>query len=230
MNPRSRRPAPPRRPEAAAPPRQPAPAAPEVPAALRNHALEIAVRATVRRRWIAPGAIEKVARSAVRGEGFRYGLLSIAVVGRAAMTSLHDRYSGIATPTDVLTFDLGCDPAARRIDGEIVVCADVAETQSGITAAARAAAVAEAATAPPAHPARAAAALLRCRAALPRCCDAPAQRRAALAELALYVVHGVLHLAGYDDHSTADYQRMHAREDQILRRLGWGPVFARQPH
>lgn len=45
-------------------------------------------------------------------------------------------------------------------------------------------------------------------------------------ELCLYVVHGVLHLAGYEDHSRAGYAAMHRREDQLLRQLGIGPVFA----
>ena len=40
------------------------------------------------------------------------------------------------------------------------------------------------------------------------------------AELLLYVVHGVLHLSGYDDHSLADARRMHARALSILDRLG----------
>ncbi|HQL55899.1 MAG TPA: rRNA maturation RNAse YbeY [Phycisphaerae bacterium] len=43
--------------------------------------------------------------------------------------------------------------------------------------------------------------------------------------MALYVVHGILHLAGYDDHTARDFERMHAREDQLLERLGLGPVF-----
>jgi len=40
------------------------------------------------------------------------------------------------------------------------------------------------------------------------------------AELLLYVVHGLLHLAGHDDHALADARRMHARTLSILDRLG----------
>ncbi len=57
----------------------------------------------------------------------------------------------------------------------------------------------------------------------------PARARllaAARAELALYVVHGVLHLAGYRDDRPAAFRRMHAREDQLLAQLGLGPVFS----
>jgi probable rRNA maturation factor len=39
-------------------------------------------------------------------------------------------------------------------------------------------------------------------------------------ELLLYVVHGALHLAGYDDHDAADNAKMRAREAAILDRLG----------
>jgi probable rRNA maturation factor len=54
-----------------------------------------------------------------------------------------------------------------------------------------------------------------------------ARRSAARAELALYVVHGILHLAGYEDRSRRGFARMHAREDELLSELGLGRVFAR---
>jgi len=40
------------------------------------------------------------------------------------------------------------------------------------------------------------------------------------AELLFYVVHGALHLMGWDDHAAADARRMHARALSILERLG----------
>jgi probable rRNA maturation factor len=48
-----------------------------------------------------------------------------------------------------------------------------------------------------------------------------AERRVPLAsELLLYVVHGVLHLGGEDDHTAPAYRRMHARALSILAALG----------
>lgn len=44
-------------------------------------------------------------------------------------------------------------------------------------------------------------------------------------ELLLYALHGMLHLCGFDDTTESAYQRMHRKEDQILIRLGLGPVF-----
>ena len=43
---------------------------------------------------------------------------------------------------------------------------------------------------------------------------------AAWDELALYVVHGLLHLCGYDDSAPADCDAMRRREGEILARLG----------
>lgn len=45
------------------------------------------------------------------------------------------------------------------------------------------------------------------------------------AELALYVVHGLLHLCGYDDHSPDDRLRIRRREDEILAREGLANTF-----
>jgi len=45
-------------------------------------------------------------------------------------------------------------------------------------------------------------------------------------ELLLYVVHGVLHCLGHDDHDEAGYERMHAEEDRLMGLLGIGPTFA----
>lgn len=45
-------------------------------------------------------------------------------------------------------------------------------------------------------------------------------------ELLLYVVHGLLHCLGYDDHDEASYQRMHALEDELLEAVGVGATFS----
>ncbi len=54
------------------------------------------------------------------------------------------------------------------------------------------------------------------------------------AELALYVVHGSLHLAGYDDSTPRQAAEMHHQEKEILAELGydaarlWKPLKAKQ--
>jgi probable rRNA maturation factor len=45
------------------------------------------------------------------------------------------------------------------------------------------------------------------------------------AELALYVLHGMLHNLGFDDSTRAKAKKMHETEDQILQELGYGLVY-----
>jgi probable rRNA maturation factor len=42
-----------------------------------------------------------------------------------------------------------------------------------------------------------------------------------VSELLLYVVHGTLHMLGYDDHEADEARRMHARTLEILTDLGY---------
>ena len=58
-----------------------------------------------------------------------------------------------------------------------------------------------------------------------------AQRQAKLrghstqAELALYIVHGMLHNLGFDDLSEAKAKKMHKAEDALLEKFGYGIVY-----
>lgn len=45
-------------------------------------------------------------------------------------------------------------------------------------------------------------------------------------ELLLYIVHGVLHCLGFDDHDEAAAARMHAEEDRLLEAAGVGATYA----
>jgi probable rRNA maturation factor len=45
-------------------------------------------------------------------------------------------------------------------------------------------------------------------------------------ELLLYAIHGLLHLCAFDDRTASTFAAMHAKEDEILTRIGIGPVFA----
>ncbi len=45
-------------------------------------------------------------------------------------------------------------------------------------------------------------------------------------ELVLYILHGLLHCLGYDDHTETDAAAMHAREDEILISMGLGAAYA----
>lgn len=44
-------------------------------------------------------------------------------------------------------------------------------------------------------------------------------------ELLLYIIHGVLHCLGHDDHDDAAAQEMHRREDEVLIEIGVGATY-----
>jgi len=46
-----------------------------------------------------------------------------------------------------------------------------------------------------------------------------------MAEVALYVTHGMLHNFGFDDQKPEEAKRMHAAEDKILEQTGFGAVY-----
>ena len=55
--------------------------------------------------------------------------------------------------------------------------------------------------------------------------EAAVQGKTALAHFAHLVVHGMLHLQGYDHQTDNDAERMEARERQILARLGYADPY-----
>ena len=38
-------------------------------------------------------------------------------------------------------------------------------------------------------------------------------------ELVLYIIHGILHLLGYDDHSSKDIKKMRKKEQEIIKKI-----------
>ncbi|MDP6379768.1 MAG: rRNA maturation RNase YbeY [Phycisphaerae bacterium] len=47
----------------------------------------------------------------------------------------------------------------------------------------------------------------------------------AKAELLLYLVHGLLHLVGYDDNTKAEAERMHETEEKLLEQFGFENIY-----
>lgn len=186
---------------------------------LERAALHIDVTWRYREQWSAKNLLARVGRLAAEAEGFSRGHISIAIVGNDEMARLHRRHLGIAGPTDVLTFDEGSTAPGRAkgavILGEIVASADVAAAECG-----RRAAASPRLRKGPRH------ASCKTEYVGPIWRGTRHINRAAIAELALYVVHGVLHLAGYDDRRRTDFERMHRREDELLLKAGIGRVFA----
>ena len=60
------------------------------------------------------------------------GEVRLSIVADAAMSRLHDRYSGDPATTDVLTFDLaeGAAAQSRTLDVDVYACVDEAQRQA----------------------------------------------------------------------------------------------------
>ncbi len=111
------------------------------------------------------------------------GEVRARVIDDTEMADAHQRWSGVAGTTDVLTFDLRED-GRGPLDVDLLICADEARRQ------------------------------------------AEARGIAVERELLLYIVHGVLHCLGFDDHDEAESARMHAEEDRLLAAAGVGATYA----
>jgi probable rRNA maturation factor len=121
--------------------------------------------------------VREIARAVLDGEGVADAEISLAFVDNATIHTLNKRYLDHDEPTDVLSFPLS-EPGAKRLAGELVIGAEVAQAQ--------------------------------------------AQERGhdVQQELALYVIHGLLHLCGYDDKTDEGAQEMRGRERHYLGALG----------
>ncbi len=127
------------------------------------------------------------------------GELSVAFLTDPALAGVHGAFMNDPSATDVITFE---GDAAAGLAGEICVSVDTAARFVGLARA-----------------------------------PAPAGKRGAAAgalaekfsaEITLYVVHGWLHLAGYDDLQPAKKRRMRAAEKRafsLLRRHAAMPEF-----
>lgn len=121
--------------------------------------------------------LKSAARAVLDGEGAREAKVTLAFVDDAHIHRLNKQFLDHDEPTDVLTFPY-TEPAAKKLEGEVVIGYGVAQAQA-------------------------------------------AERGNALpAELTLYVIHGCLHLCGYDDTTDAASKEMRAKEREYLAALG----------
>jgi probable rRNA maturation factor len=132
------------------------------------------------------------------------GELSIAFLTDPALARIHASFMNDPTATDVITFE--GDPSAG-LAGEICVSADTAARFVGLPLEGGP------------DPAR-----RSCSAKAAKDRQAPALQAEFSAELTLYVVHGWLHLAGYDDLLPARKRRMRAAEKRAIALLNAAKV------
>jgi probable rRNA maturation factor len=94
-------------------------------------AVDISIDVSNRQRTVPVNTrrLEAVARAALAAEAVTAAELSIIVVNDRRIATIHEDWLDDATPTDVITFDLGMpgDPALR---GDIVVSAETAAREA----------------------------------------------------------------------------------------------------
>jgi probable rRNA maturation factor len=74
--------------------------------------------------------VRRAARTALAAGGVRTGRLDVSFVGAVAMRSVHRRWMNDGSVTDVLTFDLRIGGARDTVDGQVVICRDVARREA----------------------------------------------------------------------------------------------------
>ena len=118
------------------------------------------------------------------------GELSLVFLTDPALAKIHADFMNDPTATDVITFE---GDALAGLAGEVCVSADTAARYVGLLEGPR----------------------LRG----PRLAGTRALQDAFSTELTLYVIHGWLHLAGYDDLQPAKKRRMRAAEARAMKLL-----------
>ena len=122
-------------------------------------------------RTLADGFVECVVATTAAFVGRADMEVSLLLTDEAEISSIHDRFMGDSSGTDVISF-----PMDEGVD--MVVSVERAERESATLG------------------------------------------HAFEAELALYIVHGILHVSGFDDHTVGDRATMRDAERDVLESLG----------
>jgi probable rRNA maturation factor len=153
---------------------------------------------------VALSPLVSLSRDVLAAEGVRGGAeVSLLFVDETTIAELNERFMGKSGPTDVLSFPLEDDPVGG---GRV--------PDSG-------------GTGPGEPPEPEMPDLLGDVVVCPKVAQANAERDAVRYddELALLVVHGMLHLLGWDHEAPDEADRMEARERDLLR-AHWSPTWA----
>lgn len=161
---------------------------------------------------VAPGAIRRAIRKALRAERVRGAVVSVTIVDNAAIHKINRKHLQHDYPTDVISFSLEFLPGELYEEEDAVAVDDATRggRNEGLPAAG---AVIEGEI------------IASAEMALQM---APECGWSADSELLLYVVHGLLHLCGYDDLTPEDKQVMRGREQEIMGSMGLKVVYLRE--
>ena len=86
----------------------------------------VEVSATVRSPGISPQRVRQLVGRALESEKIRDAMISVAFVGRTAITRLNRKYLEHEGPTDVISFGMGRETASMPAIGDIYICPEIA--------------------------------------------------------------------------------------------------------
>jgi probable rRNA maturation factor len=142
-----------------------------------THAIDIS--STVRRLNVSRSRVRDAAVAALKAEHVSDAMISITFVGRAAISSLNQRYLGHKGATDVISFGLGRIGKRGAVIGDVYICPEIARD------------------------------------------NARRQGVPAGQELLRLVIHGTLHVLGYEhpDAPARTESEMWRKQERILARV-----------
>jgi len=147
-------------------------------------------------------ALNAAVETGLKAEGVASAVLSITVVDNATIHRINKEHLQHDYPTDVISFQLDWSHPERSAPGTAPAGrADGAMIEGEIVASSEYA-LAEAAT----------------------------HEWSVQSELTLYVIHGMLHICGYDDLDPVEQQMMRAKESAVFNQLGYSEVPRRSDH
>jgi len=153
--------------------------------------MEITVENQQKKIRLSPAKISRIAKTILRHEGVLQATLSIVFVTSQKIRALNKKYLKRAYATDVLAFDL-------RDTIDTIGDRPLRRSLRGLS------------------PIVIGDVIISTDAVKK---NAHIYKTTQNKELILYVIHGILHLLGYDDHSVRDIDKMRKKEEQLLEYL-----------
>jgi probable rRNA maturation factor len=139
----------------------------------------VAVSSSVQRIGVSRARVKSAVLAALKEEGIRDAMISVAFVGATAIARMNQKYFRHRGPTDVISFGFPGGGNRGAVIGDIYICPEVARV------------------------------------------NARSQGVTATEELLRLVVHGTLHVLGYDHPDNLDRLKspMWRRQERILARV-----------
>jgi probable rRNA maturation factor len=86
----------------------------------------VEVSSTVRRAPLPESRVRSLVERTLKSEGIRDAMISVAFVGRTAISRINRDYLRHSGPTDVISFGMGRETASMPAIGDIYICPEIA--------------------------------------------------------------------------------------------------------